>query len=40
VDKYFFTRSDLDRVVATEIWRQGHGPAIRRRPSEDIFEAL
>jgi LmbE family N-acetylglucosaminyl deacetylase len=40
VDKYFFTRPDLDRVVATEIWRQGQGPPLARRPSEDIFETL
>lgn len=40
VDKHFFTRSDLDRVLATEIWRQGYGPELRSRPSGDIFEGL
>jgi LmbE family N-acetylglucosaminyl deacetylase len=40
VDKYFLNRPDLHRVVATEIWRHASGPALRARPSSDLFEGL
>ncbi len=40
VEKYFLSRADLDRILSTEIWRQGYGPALSRRPSPDILEGL
>ena len=40
VDKYFFSQPDLDRILATEIWRQGFGPALETRPAVDIFAGL
>ena len=40
VDKYFFSQPDLDRILATEIWRQGFGPTPARRPATNIFEGL
>jgi LmbE family N-acetylglucosaminyl deacetylase len=40
VDRYFLTRPDLDRIVAIEIWRQGFGPPLSRRPGADILEGL
>ncbi len=39
-DTYFFGRPDLERVLATEIWRHGFGPPLAHRPSPDIFEGL
>ena len=40
VDKYFFEQLDLTRVLATEIWRQGWGPALERRPADDLFVGI
>ena len=37
IDKYFFNRPDLDRVLATEVWRQGFGPPIPHRPCSDFW---
>lgn len=37
IDRHFFSRSDLDRVLATEFWRQGFGPPLRERPLPDLF---
>jgi LmbE family N-acetylglucosaminyl deacetylase len=37
IDKYLFSRPDLDRVLATEFWRQGFGPPLRKRPATDLF---
>ena len=36
IDKYFFSRPDLDRILATEVWRQGFGPPLRQRPATEI----
>ena len=40
IDKYFFKQPDVARVLAVETWRQGFGPPLGRRPSDDIFEEL
>jgi LmbE family N-acetylglucosaminyl deacetylase len=40
VEKHFFSQPDLDRVLGIEIYRQGYGPALARRPADDIFEGL
>ncbi len=40
IDRHFFSRSDLDRVLATEFWRQGFGPAISSRPGVDLLDSL
>ena len=40
IDRYFFNRPHLERVLATEIWRQGFGPSTPSRPSADILEGL
>jgi LmbE family N-acetylglucosaminyl deacetylase len=37
IDRYFFDRPDTDRILATELWRQGHGPALIERPARDIL---
>ena len=37
IDRHFFSRLDLDRVLATEFWRQGFGPPLRERPLPDLF---
>ena len=36
IDKYFFSRPKLHRILATEIWRQSFGPALHTRPEIDI----
>jgi LmbE family N-acetylglucosaminyl deacetylase len=38
IERHFFVKPDLDRILATEIWRQGVGPALKQRPSRDLFE--
>jgi LmbE family N-acetylglucosaminyl deacetylase len=40
IDKYFFDRPDLARVLAVETWRQAWGPPLTRRPALDILEGL
>ena len=39
IDRYFFDRPDLDRILGTEIWRQAWGPRARRG-SPDVAEGL
>lgn len=40
IDRYFFDQPDLAAILDMEIWRQGWGPPIRRRPSADLFDGL
>jgi LmbE family N-acetylglucosaminyl deacetylase len=40
VDKYFFSRPDLDRILAIETWRQAWGPPLERRPSHDVMAGV
>jgi LmbE family N-acetylglucosaminyl deacetylase len=40
IDRYFFTRSDLDQMLGFEIWRQAWGPTLGRRPGRDVMEGL
>ena len=40
IDKYFFNQPDLGRVLGTEIWRQGWGPRLERRPEADLFAGI
>ena len=40
IDKYFFNRPDLDRILAVEVWRQAWGPPLRRRPLDDVMDGL
>jgi len=40
IDRLFFSRSDLDRVLSVEVWRQAWGPPLARRPSADLFEGI
>jgi LmbE family N-acetylglucosaminyl deacetylase len=40
IDRLFFSRSDLDRVLSMEVWRQAWGPPLVRRPSADLFEGI
>lgn len=36
VDRYFWAHPDPRRVLSTEIWRQGWGPALTQRPATEI----
>jgi LmbE family N-acetylglucosaminyl deacetylase len=40
IDRHFFAKPDLDRILATEIWRQALGPTLRERPGRDILVDL
>jgi len=40
VNRYFFSQPDIDRILSTEVFRQGFGPALPARPSSDPFEGL
>ena len=40
IDRCFFSRPDVDRILATETWRQAWGPALPVRPAADIFAGL
>ena len=37
IDRHFFSKPDLDRILATEIWRQASGPPLLDRPAADLF---
>jgi LmbE family N-acetylglucosaminyl deacetylase len=38
IDRCFFSQPDLERILDTEVWRQGSGPSIPVRPARDLFE--
>ena len=40
IDRFFFSRSDVNRVLAVEYWRHAWGPPLQSRPSGDIFDSL
>ena len=40
VARYFFNQPDPARVLDIETWRQGWGPPIEERPSDDIMSGL
>lgn len=40
IDRCFFNQPDLDRILATETWRQAWGPPLSARPADDIFLGL
>lgn len=39
IDRYFFRQPNLDKVLATEIWRQAFGPDFER-PSGDLLRSI
>jgi LmbE family N-acetylglucosaminyl deacetylase len=36
IDRLFFSKPDLDRILSTEIWRQAWGPPLEQRPADAI----
>ena len=40
IDRYFFSRSDVNRILDRELWRHAWGPSLAARPAADIFEGL
>lgn len=40
IDRNFFDKPNLTEILAKETWRQAWGPALARRPSDDILEGL
>jgi LmbE family N-acetylglucosaminyl deacetylase len=37
IDRHFFRKPDLDRILGIEIWRQAWGPPLRERPARDVL---
>lgn len=37
IDRHFFAKADLDRILGIETWRQAWGPPLRRRPEQDVL---
>jgi N-acetylglucosamine malate deacetylase 2 len=40
IDRYFFSRPDVDRILGIEAFRQAWGPALVRRPGTDVFSGM
>ena len=40
IDRYFFSKPDLNRILSAETWRQAWGPPLAARPSADPFAGL
>ncbi len=40
IDRHFFDKPDLDRILATEVWRQGVGPELNERPARRLYAAI
>ena len=37
IERYFFGRPDLERILSIELWRQGFGPELVERPAREIL---
>jgi N-acetylglucosamine malate deacetylase 2 len=37
IDRHFFSRPDLDRILAAESYRHAWGPPLERRPARDVW---
>lgn len=40
VERNFVSQPDCDRLLGTEVFRQAFGPALARRPLDDLFDGL
>ena len=40
IDRSFFHRPNLERILAREVWRQAWGPPLTRRPASDVLDGL
>ena len=40
IDRCFFSKTDVDRILSVELFRQAWGPPLRRVPEEDVFAGL
>jgi N-acetylglucosamine malate deacetylase 2 len=40
IDRHFFNRPDVDRMLSIETFRQAWGPQLRNVPEEDIFAGV
>jgi LmbE family N-acetylglucosaminyl deacetylase len=39
-ERYFFSQPDVDHILGLEVYRQGSGPALHRRPQDDVFDGI
>jgi LmbE family N-acetylglucosaminyl deacetylase len=37
IDRLFFSKPDVNRILSTEIWRQAWGPPLQERPARQIL---
>ena len=40
IDRSFFSKADVDRILSVEIFRQAWGPALRRVPGDDVLAGI
>ena len=40
INRHFFDIPDVDRILGIETFRQAYGPALRKVPSDDLFEGI
>ena len=40
IERCFFDRPDVDRILAVEVYRQAWGPSLGVRPQADVFDGL
>lgn len=40
LDRIFFSKPDVDRLLAVELFRQAAGPALASRPADDVFAGI
>lgn len=40
IERYFFSQPDVDRLLSLETYRQAWGPALLRRPLDDLFDGI
>ena len=40
IDRCFFSQADVGEILKMEIYRQGWGPPLTRRPERNVFAGL
>ena len=40
IDRCFFSKTDVDRILSIELFRQAWGPALRRVPEDDVLAGI
>jgi LmbE family N-acetylglucosaminyl deacetylase len=40
VEKHFFSKPDVDRILSIEVYRHAWGPPLQARPSDNVFAGI